>query len=367
MGEVILTQVKKLGRPKGTPASEEAKKKISVASKKHWQDPEYRDKVFAGLKNCSPRTPEHRKKLAASGKTYMTAHPEVRQAQSARMKQFWATKGQTPEYREKISTSQKEAAKKPGVKEKRSRRSKEIWARPEIREKFDTYHATHSNVRKGLTKETSSLIAAHSEKMRNLRLERGDTWGTTLGQSKPPEVVARQVATFKKNYAAGLIHTGGYPDRCKYTDQLGRTLNLRSSYEILFAKYLDTIEAYWEYEPNRFKLNDGSSYTPDFLVCYPIELQETYQLSWEFVEVKGYMTPENALKIRLFCETYPNLSLRVVPATEIMKLQVLEKVEGNKHLTPSEKVLLHTLYNEYGRHPLYINTFSLGKRASINE
>jgi hypothetical protein len=89
-----------------------------------------------------------------------------------------------------------------------------------------------------------------------------------------------------------------------FTDRLGRTFRLRSSYEIAFVEqHLDRCGLTWDYEPQTFDLGD-ISYTPDFWVE---ELQT-------FVEAKGYMRPKARAKMELFRKLNPTVSLIV--ATE---------------------------------------------------
>jgi hypothetical protein len=49
----------------------------------------------------------------------------------------------------------------------------------------------------------------------------------------------------------------------------GRTHRFRSTWEVALACYLDVLGLTWEFEPRRFVLEDGSSYTPDFRALSP--------------------------------------------------------------------------------------------------
>lgn len=80
----------------------------------------------------------------------------------------------------------------------------------------------------------------------------------------------------------------------------------RSSWEVAFARFLDGLGTAWEYEPETFKLSDGSRYTPDFRVHLPSGSL--------FVEVKSMRRAvqrgEGGLtKWRLFCQNYPCMLL----------------------------------------------------------
>lgn len=50
----------------------------------------------------------------------------------------------------------------------------------------------------------------------------------------------------------------------------GKEYHLRSAWEEASARYFDMLKLSWEFEPKRFILDDGSPYTPDFLVRFPV-------------------------------------------------------------------------------------------------
>lgn len=76
----------------------------------------------------------------------------------------------------------------------------------------------------------------------------------------------------------------------------------RSRLEARWAVFFDTLGVDYEYEPEGFQLPSGRRYLPDFRVkCWGTRgdiLQDPFDL---WVEVKGYMTQEDADKIREFC------------------------------------------------------------------
>jgi hypothetical protein len=61
---------------------------------------------------------------------------------------------------------------------------------------------------------------------------------------------------------------------------------MRSSWEREFAEALDRIGRAWEYEPARWKLSDGTSYTPDFWVS-----------SVGHAEIKGWLRDKAKVKL----------------------------------------------------------------------
>ena len=73
-----------------------------------------------------------------------------------------------------------------------------------------------------------------------------------------------------------------------------KELKLRSSWELAFAQYLDSMNYTWDYEPESFDTSHGF-YTPDFWVK---ELNS-------YIEVKGYFRDQNAKdKFEEFSKTH---------------------------------------------------------------
>ena len=79
--------------------------------------------------------------------------------------------------------------------------------------------------------------------------------------------------TLKRKYANGELES----QSPKAFWKCYRGINFRSSWEVAFAKWLDSIKEPWQYEPVRFILKGVGSYTPDFYL--PKQLM--------YVEVKG--------------------------------------------------------------------------------
>lgn len=77
---------------------------------------------------------------------------------------------------------------------------------------------------------------------------------------------------------------------------------MRSSWEIEFATALDLAGIHWKYEPKRFKLSNGKTYTPDFYI--------SEKRLW--VEIKGYWYGESKEKFELFVKDYPDENIIVI-------------------------------------------------------
>ena len=107
---------------------------------------------------------------------------------------------------------------------------------------------------------------------------------------RPPEFGRRMSEIMKGN--SRYKHSHGI--RHYYQSPLQGQVCFRSSYELAYAKYLDSIGEVWLYEEFQFDLG-SSTYLPDFYL--PKEDK--------FVEIKGYMHPDAQKKIDLFVEEYP--------------------------------------------------------------
>jgi len=77
---------------------------------------------------------------------------------------------------------------------------------------------------------------------------------------------------------------------------------MRSSWEIEYAKFLDTKGISWLYESKRFTLSDGRTYTPDFY----LPATNTY------VEIKGHWFPAAKAKFAMFKKEFHNVKIIVI-------------------------------------------------------
>jgi len=95
-----------------------------------------------------------------------------------------------------------------------------------------------------------------------------------------------------------------------YNSPLQGEIYLRSSYEIAYAKYLDSKNILWMYEMETFDLGD-TTYTPDFFL-------PKFE---KFIEIKGYMTNKAQEKINRFKEEYP-WDLEILRKEDLIKLSI---------------------------------------------
>lgn len=99
-------------------------------------------------------------------------------------------------------------------------------------------------------------------------------------------------------------HRGGYME----SPAQGRVW-MRSSWEIEYAGYLSRHGIDWRYEPESFDFGFGLTYRPDFYL----------PATDEWVEVKGYMTPDDHLKHAALKNVY-GIEVKVIGKTEMVAL-----------------------------------------------
>jgi hypothetical protein len=84
---------------------------------------------------------------------------------------------------------------------------------------------------------------------------------------------------------------------------------MRSSYEIVYAKYLDNREIKWLYEPKVFILKENNTYTPDFY----LPESNTY------IEVKGWWRDKAKKKFKEFKKLYSTLKIEILDKKKLIK------------------------------------------------
>jgi len=86
---------------------------------------------------------------------------------------------------------------------------------------------------------------------------------------------------------------------------------MRSSYELVYAKYLDSKNIKWKYESKTFDLGN-MTYTPDFY----LPKQDKY------IEIKGYWRNDAKIKFNLFKKLYSHINIQVLYKSNLLQLGV---------------------------------------------
>ena len=103
-----------------------------------------------------------------------------------------------------------------------------------------------------------------------------------------------------KRYGGNYVYSGANGE-----------INMRSSWEVKYAQWLDNNNISWIYEPT-FKLSNGKMYTPDF------KLEDG-----TIIEIKGYFRRDAREKWQLFSKEYPNINKQLLMKNELRELGVL--------------------------------------------
>lgn len=114
---------------RGRKASEETKKKVSDASKIHWQNPEYRAKVAVGI--AESFTEERKEALAESARKVWAQKSQAERKMSQATKDKISSRVVTDEQRLRMSESAKKRVRAPRsqeTKDKIAAKTKAFWA-----------------------------------------------------------------------------------------------------------------------------------------------------------------------------------------------------------------------------------------------
>lgn len=180
---------------------------------------------------------------------------------------------------------------------------------------------------KGLTKEKDIRVccaaASKETRKRNRRAtlrQRHPSWLESQVEERAKEIAtmrAGQRKAFELNGAEIISRRMQNSGKHKfpYVFPNGSIRKMRSSWEVLYAKYLDSLNIKWLYEPKQFQLSSGKRYWPDF---YLPELNEYH-------EIKGYMRYGDKEKMILFQKEYPEIALKILLRYDLVQLKVLEK------------------------------------------
>jgi len=87
-----------------------------------------------------------------------------------------------------------------------------------------------------------------------------------------------------------------------YKSKNNGNVYLRSTWEYIYAKWLDKNNIKWSYEGKSFIFKNGESYRPDFTI---------YSNTEYIVEIKGYFK-DRVYKIGIMREEYPNIEIVVI-------------------------------------------------------
>ncbi len=117
-------------------------------------------------------------------------------------------------------------------------------------------------------------------------------------------------ATKAKLSQAAAIQNKNYKSKHVYNGPKG-LINMKSSWEVKYACWLDKQGKEWTYEP-KFTLSNNHIYLPDFQLSDGV-----------IIEIKGYMRPDAEVKWRMFESEYPQINKSLLRKEDLKRLGIL--------------------------------------------
>lgn len=134
---------------------------------------------------------------------------------------------------------------------------------------------------KGLTKETSEIVAKTGLLIKQAFLEKGDQRKKKHHTEESRNKISQNM---KQRYASGWESICGRAKKYKHISPIAGEVSVDGTWELAFAKMLDKVNIQWNRNKKRFPYinldSEDSTYQPDFFVS-----------AWNtYIEVKGYQT-----------------------------------------------------------------------------
>jgi transposase-like protein len=151
-------------------------------------------------------------------------------------------------------------------------------------------------------------------------------WESRIGQKHSNKSISKMSDTATKQMFQNLRGKGN-SFHVEYVTPDNEVIMLRSRYEYHYAEFLKNSDIKYKYELKSFKLSNGKSIIPDFY------LEDTC----EFIEIKGYLTDEQAAKYELFKQEYPDVKWSILTKDDLMSLGINVKaaiINGKVLKTP---------------------------------
>ncbi len=146
---------------------------------------------------------------------------------------------------------------------------------------------------KGLTKETSEIVARTGLAIKQAFLLHGDKRKKKHHTQEAKDKISDNM---KQRYASGWETICGRAKKYKHISPIAGEISVDGTWELAFAKMLDKVNIQWNRNKKRFPYinldSEDSTYQPDFFVS-----------AWNtYIEVKGYQTDLDDCKWTQFNE-----------------------------------------------------------------
>ena len=131
-------------------------------------------------------------------------------------------------------------------------------------------------------------------------------------RSQNPNWIINLIESFKTRDTSGPKNGmfGKNAAKPKRSKLIYKQVMFRSSWEMKYAQYLDSLDISWEYEPQTLLLNDGCGYTPDFLV------------NGKFIEIKGGYWNDDS-KYQLAKTYYPEFTFEILDGKKLKEMRII--------------------------------------------
>jgi endonuclease I len=252
---------------------------------------------MARISETQRRRSESMKKIWAqrSKKKREAIAKKISKKTSAQMERQWAD----PKWHKKMKKVRQEQGKKPENIKKLSKGGKRAWRRKEYRQKV-----------MGTRQQTMYSNPEWKKKVSKSFFKKGGhSWNAGHTKETHPTLTA-----FSERLRGQIPNWSKYGQY--YRGKHGK-IWMRSGWEVGYAKWMDQKGINWEYEPVHFIVGKGpwagETYTPDFFI--------PDKDLW--LDVKGYLSEENAAKIKAFRKRRPDLKFRLVEYKELRTLGII--------------------------------------------
>lgn len=133
-----------------------------------------------------------------------------------------------------------------------------------------------------------------------------------IGKKHSIETKQKMSKTASDQIVSGTRSSHGNGRRVNCLTPNNGFTTMRSTWEKKYADYLTKNNINYLYEPKLFPLSNGKSYIADFY------LPQTD----EYVEIKGYLSPDQGEKYELFRKEYPNLKWKILYKENLIDLGI---------------------------------------------
>jgi len=289
-------------------------KACGIASRNeiYWQNPENKQKQKEFFK-----TKEYINKHKEGLKNYHS-NPENKKAFSQSLKNSWKDEGRKEEIKERMIKRHKdnpEIGKKLSIDT--SKRNRENWKKPEYRERMTKiFNETQAKLKSdpGYVKNQKERASRHmknfweNENFKEEREKRLKNYykGIKNYWDKDDSIEKASLKAVSQNKDP----KNKFGNRMLRKDYIYKNIQMKSIYEIVFAKLCNKNKIEWLYEPRTFQINLSyrKRYTPDF---YLTELD-----LWIEIKLKTYKT-KKILELKHKFKEITNNDLIVIPSNRI--------------------------------------------------